>query len=145
MNDLLDGVFTKLHITVLILLQIEHDSDIQKNKPANDQVHIDISQQEASMNLSQEECLPASTASLPMCQVGSIASVSHLARPEMSSSTAITTTVSHSKTVTIPAPVPNQTISVKKMWEERQKISLSRERRATRILGIVMGVFVACW
>lgn len=34
------------------------------------------------------------------------------------------------------------TVSVTKYWEERQKISLSRERRAARILGIVMGVFV---
>lgn len=43
----------------------------------------------------------------------------------------------HLQTLTTPKPKEDAGISsVKRFWEEKQKISLSRERRATRILGM---------
>lgn len=37
------------------------------------------------------------------------------------------------------------TTTVYQFIEERQRISLSKERRAARTLGVIMGVFVVCW
>ncbi|GAB1864655.1 Probable G-protein coupled receptor No18 [Camponotus japonicus] len=37
------------------------------------------------------------------------------------------------------------TSTVYQFIEERQRISLSKERRAARTLGVIMGVFVVCW
>ncbi|KAL2738705.1 hypothetical protein V1478_001271 [Vespula squamosa] len=40
---------------------------------------------------------------------------------------------------------PATTATVYQFIEERQRISLSKERRAARTLGVIMGVFVVCW
>ena len=36
-------------------------------------------------------------------------------------------------------------VSVHQFIEEKQRISLSKERKAARVLGVIMGVFVVCW
>lgn len=48
-------------------------------------------------------------------------------------------------TTTVAAANSKKGVPVYAFIEEKQRISLSKERRAARTLGIIMGVFVVCW
>ncbi|KDR16545.1 putative tyramine receptor 2 [Zootermopsis nevadensis] len=50
-----------------------------------------------------------------------------------------------SGSIPVPQSGAKRQVPIYQFIEEKQRISLSKERRAARTLGIIMGVFVVCW